>query len=298
MRDEIDQFLTTEGIRWSPNTGRQYRIYLMDLADWCQREGLELQALTTPDLIAWLNGHRGWGDASRYTSSIAIRSFLRFTMGRAHSPAEQFRMRRPRATPQRTLSQDEIGSLVSSLDTCSDRGFRNLAIILTMLDCGLRASELCAVSTEHVDLEQRSLVVRVKGGSWGRRVFSQYTASVLATWWCVRNQLARADCDRLFISLGGRRGGHTAAGGPLTRDGLRAIFRAMASNARIRCFSPHALRRSFATLSIQAGAPSRLVQLQGGWSDLSMVERYTQALSAEDFAPYSPVARIMHAGDT
>lgn len=297
MREEIERFLTTQSIRWSPNTSRQYRIYLLDLEKWCQEKGLALEILRTSDLITWLDSHRGWGGSSRYTSSLAVRTFFRFAMGQAHSPAEQFKVRRPRAAPQRTLSEQEVTSLLASLDTCTDRGYRNLAIIVTMLDCGLRASELCTLMTDHVDLEQRSLIVRVKGGSWGCRVFSDYTASVLSTWWCVRNQLARPDCDRLFISLGGRRDGHTAAGGPLTRDGLRAIFRVLASNAQIRTFSPHALRRSFATLSIRAGAPSRLVQLQGGWSDLSMVERYSQALTAEDFAPYSPVAHIIRAGD-
>lgn len=293
MRAEIERFLAVEGLRWSPNTTRQYGVYLRDLSGWCLDRGLELSAVRTQDLVAWLDSHAGWGASSRYTSSMALRAFFRFAVGRSHSPAEELRLRRPPPSPQRTLSQSEVSTLLGSLDTQTDRGLRNLAIIVTMLDCALRASELCAVRIDHVDLEERSLAVQVKGGSWARRVFSEYTASVVATWWCVRNRVARAECDRLFVSLGGRRGHEGAAGGPLTRDGLRAIFRVLGSSAGIRPFSPHALRRSFATLSIRLGAPTRLVQLQGGWSDLSMVERYTQVLSADDFARYSPVAQIM-----
>jgi integrase len=61
-------------------------------------------------------------------------------------------------------------------------------------------------------------------------------------------------------------------------------------------FSPHDLRRSFATLSSRLGAPSRIVQVAGRWSDLKMVEGYTQSLEASDFMPYDPVSRILGLG--
>jgi len=47
---------------------------------------------------------------------------------------------------------------------------------------------------------------------------------------------------------------------------------------------------SFACLATEAGAPSRLLQVAGRWSDIRMVERYTGALAGPGlFARYSPV---------
>ena len=51
--------------------------------------------------------------------------------------------------------------------------------------------------------------------------------------------------------------------------------------------SPHVLRRTFATLAIRNGAPTRVVQVAGGWANLSEVQRYSQAIEAQDFDGYS-----------
>ena len=57
-------------------------------------------------------------------------------------------------------------------------------------------------------------------------------------------------------------------------------------------FSP-CLRRTFATLATENGAPTRVVQVAGGWKSLRMVERYTQALKQDAIKPFSPVDRLM-----
>ena len=54
------------------------------------------------------------------------------------------------------------------------------------------------------------------------------------------------------------------------------------------------LRRTFATIAIKAGAPTRVVQAAGRWGDVSMVERYTADITADDFDRYSPVEALMN----
>jgi integrase len=79
----------------------------------------------------------------------------------------------------------------------------------------------------------------------------------------------------------------------MTRDGIRANFYRIGVQAGIGPLQPHSLRRTFATLSLKAGAPSRLVQVAGGWASLSMVEKYSRALKPADFDGFFPVDRLM-----
>ena len=79
----------------------------------------------------------------------------------------------------------------------------------------------------------------------------------------------------------------------MTRFGLNVTFRNLGKSSGIGPLSPHDFRRTFATLSLQGGAPTRLVQLAGRWNSVKEVERYSQALSAQDFEPYSPMNKVM-----
>ena len=79
----------------------------------------------------------------------------------------------------------------------------------------------------------------------------------------------------------------------MTPSGLRVAFRYMGKRAGLAAFSPHDMRRAFATMAHRLGAPSRLVQVAGRWEDLRMVARYTPSLTAEDFDPYSPVRGLL-----
>jgi integrase len=79
----------------------------------------------------------------------------------------------------------------------------------------------------------------------------------------------------------------------LTTGGLRPVMRGWAKSAGIGRLSPHDLRRTFATVAIRLGAPSRIVQVAGRWSRLEMVERYTRTIEAADMDPWFPVNRAM-----
>jgi integrase len=70
----------------------------------------------------------------------------------------------------------------------------------------------------------------------------------------------------------------------------------MGFRAGLGLISPHDLRRSMATLATENGAPSRTVQKAGRWSNIEMVERYTQTLDAKTFKKFFPIARILDTG--
>jgi integrase/recombinase XerC len=235
------------------------------------------------DLTAYLAQRKsdGLGQAALYRATNALRSFYKFHCG-DQSPAKKLPLKKPPLHQQRSLTMEQVSDLLASIDTSLPIGRRNLALVSFMIDTGFRASEVCRINDCQVDLKNRLAWVTIKGGQDGFGAFCEETATYCATWRAER--LNRARCEAFFVGFELHRPGQR-----LTREGLTDIIRAIGRNADIK-LSPHDLRRTFATLAILMGAPSRLVQVAGRWSNLALVERYTQAITAKAIDPYSPVA--------
>jgi len=278
----IDEFFEMQGRRWSETTRQTYRWYLENLAEW-----LAGREATDRLLVRWLDARIGWGTSTQYTAVIACRAFFRWRCGREDSPAENLILPRRVRKPQRTLDEVRLMRILGALDTSTAKGTRDTAIVLLLLDTGLRAAEICRLRLEHVDMAERRFSVRVKGGRWADGVFAPYTASSLVQWLIARKDVAEEGAAELFVGIGG-----PTPGERMTPDGLRCIFRQLGKRVGFH-FSTHDFRRTFATLSLKGGAPSRLVQVAGRWSSLDQVERYSAAITAKDFEAYSPVHRVL-----
>ena len=243
---------------------------------------------TREDLIAFLAWRRQTcGDAAINRAVCGLKAFFKFARP-GRSPAEGIPVPRPKKRAKRTLTHQQAFTVMAGCDTSRPRGVRDLALIALMLDTGLRAAEVCRLELRAVDLEHCTFTVTVKGGQEKNGVFSQETAAFLAAWIPVRETVALSETKTLFTSVGGLK-----PGCPLTTDGLRRIFHCIGRAAGLDYFSPHDLRRTFATLATLMGAPVRLIQLAGRWDDINQVVHYTRALQAKDFAPYSPVSGLM-----
>lgn len=293
MQDEIKKFLATSTIRGgtskplAESTRRLYEYHLGALFDWLDEQQIKPRSLTVDQLLRYLDGKK-WSSSSRNLTVCAARAFWRWKYGGRHQICEA-RVRRDDPGPQRTMTKEEIGQLISTFDTSTPKGTRDLALVMLLVDTGLRASEICHLTMDQVDMGERVLQAHVKGDRWEPVAFFEYATSCLEDWLLVRKQVAHKGVKEVFVSVGGNTPGRA-----LTRDGLRAIFRDLGEAAGLEHpISPHALRRSFATLAIRAGAPSRVVQLGGRWKNLELVERYTRALEIKQMHRYSPANYVM-----
>jgi integrase len=275
----IVDFINSGG--WAESTQRQYERILTKLL-----EERDPERMTANNLRDWLAG-QGWGDSLRWVAYCVIKSYLRWQYGGDH-PALILRIKRKVSGPQRSLKMSEVQNLLNSFDAFTVKGRRDLAICTLFLDTGLRAAELCSLQISHVDLEDRSLVVKIKGGAWSRAVFSTYTGACVSQWLSERDRAALKLEKALFVGVGGAKPGTR-----ITTHGLRAIMRGWAREASLKALSPHDLRRTFATLAIRAGAPSRIVQVAGRWKHIEMVERYTSSIVAQDLDKWYPVTRAI-----
>jgi len=276
---KIDEFLNDSN--YSEHTVRSYRWLLEQLAESI---GDQDPATVTREQFRSFLETRDWGGNTCYTCTCAVRSYYRWSYGKTHA-LSTVRTRRPRPSPQRTLNEDEAMRLMESLDTSTICGIRNLAMISLMLDCGLRCMEVCRLEVAHLYIEARSLETITKGGSWGRGVYSEYTASCLAAWMATRSELTIHQPRYVFVS--------PRTGRRLSESWMRKLFARLAKRSGLKALSPHDLRRTFATLALRAGAPTRVVQVAGRWSTLDMVERYSMALRPEDIEPFSPINKLM-----
>lgn len=292
MREEVERFLDQQGRKWTLATVDRYRWYLRNLDLWLHETYSKADPVTVTegDLRHWLDAHMNWAPTTQFVAVVAARNFFRWELGRERSPAERLPLPRRRRVPHRTLDETKLDRLLQSLDTSSSKGVRDTAIIVLLLDTGIRSAELCRLQLRFVELEAGTLSVRKKGGDWKSAVFCPYTAATLASWLRVREGVARPDVAEFFVGIGGK-----TSGRKLTTAGLRSIFRQLGQKVGFH-FSPHDFRRTGAHMAIRAGCPSRPLEAQLGLESERQIKTYTMGIDAEDFRPYSPVERLMSRG--
>ncbi len=174
----------------------------------------------------------------------------------------------PRHLPK-VLPNKELGELLDGRRAALEqddehRRRRDDAIAELLYGSGLRASEVCGLTLESLQLEDRS--VRVVGkGSKERIVPLSMPCAVkledyLAKSWKVFAGSSATGSASLFFNL---------AGNPLTTRDLRRIVERRAHT------HPHALRHTYATHLLDGGADLRSVQELLGHSSLSTTQIYT-----------------------
>lgn len=148
---------------------------------------------------------------------------------------------------------------------------RNRAIILTLLDTGMRASELCGIKIHQVDLDQRKFKVFGKGSKERLLPFSARTGQAIWKYLAVD----RKD-DHLGQALFA-----TQRGTPLTRTHLRHILERIAARADLPNYTPHDFRHTFAVNYLRNYPNIYTLQEMLGHTTLEMVKRYL-AISQSD----------------
>lgn len=144
---------------------------------------------------------------------------------------------------------------------------RDTAMILTLLDTGLRIGELCRVRFQDVNLDAGTIVVV----PWGRGLKSRSRTVMLgqsakrALWrWTAKRGDHQPD-DWLFVNVDGQ---------AVTRYSAEAMLLRLGKRAKVASVHPHRFRHTFAIQFLRNGGDVFSLQRLLGHSDLSMVKRY------------------------
>ena len=153
MNKLIEEFLDETAIGY--RTIECYRVYLGYFNDFLEEKQIEPKDITGTQVKRWLERQR-WSDNTIRIAHVAIRSFIRHTYGEEH-PFMRMKVRHVESPPQRTLTEDQVIQLLNSLDTDSPTGIRNKAMVMLMLDTGLRANEMCTLVLSKLNLDGKQL---------------------------------------------------------------------------------------------------------------------------------------------
>lgn len=207
---------------------------------------------------------------------IALRGFLKYLAKRGIKTLDPSLVELPHVVRKQVtfLHYDEIESLLDQIDTSTETGLRDRAIIELLFSGGLRVSELVKLNRDSVNLERREFVVRGKGRK-DRPIFISPSAAER-----VQDYLdARSDSLAPLFLNNSRNTQEVDTSGDYRRLTARSVERIVQKYARMagitKHVSPHTLRHSFATDLLMNGADIRSVQTMLGHADISTTQIYT-----------------------
>ena len=255
--------------------GRLYLAFLQRHRGGPQRLA-DLGTVTAAEVRAHLAERRS-GDHPLAARSIsqtlsAIRAFHAFLDRRCATPAPQLALvRGPRikASLPRPVSEDQARGLLQETDADPDaepwEAARDRAVLTLLYGCGLRISEALSLTRADAPLAE-TLRITGKGGKTRLApVLPAVRAAVDA--WLALQPFALEPGDALF---------RARRGGPLTPRHVQAMVQRLRGRLGLPpSTTPHALRHSFATHLLGAGADLRSIQELLGHASLSTTQKYT-----------------------
>ena len=247
-----------------------------------------LASVTPPEVRAWLAHLRG-GDHPLSPRSMsqalsAIRTFHRFLDRRLETPNPSIALvRGPKVRPgaPRPVTEDQARGLIAEPSLDPDREdwevARDEAVLTLLYGCGLRISEALSLRRADAPLPE-TLRITGKGGKTRLvPVLPAVRAGVDA--YLAEVPFALAPDEPLF---------RAKRGGPLSPRHVQATVQILRGRLGLPdSATPHALRHSFATHLLGAGADLRSIQELLGHASLSTTQRYTQVDAAGLLAAYS-----------
>ena len=215
--------------------------------------------------------------SSIHRKIAALRTFFKFLCREGILELNPARMvaspRVERKLPNHLSIQDMV-RFIETPDVSTVLGKRDRAILELLYASGLRVSELVSLNLNDIDFENQTLRVKGKGRKERIVPFGEHARTALEAYLGVRAELlVEADEEKLdplsvFVNYQGTR--------LTTRSVARMIDKYAGICAGIHRLNPHALRHSFATHLLDAGADLRTIQELLGHARLSSTQVYTQ----------------------
>ena len=215
-------------------------------------------------------------NSNRASSSIqqivaGLRSWVKFRMLEGELPPDTWIPVLPAKSKKlpKILTDGEIQRILDACDGDSYYDIRDKTALMVLANCGLRASELCGLKLNSVNLDDKSLIVMGKGSKERSVPFADDLKKAFENYLPKRAKFLNGDrsVKSLFLSS------HKE---PMSRIDLWRVVQKrgkMASVAEDRLF-PHVLRHSIATRLVRRKMDLRTLQEFLGHSSIATTEKY------------------------
>jgi len=288
----------TEGS--SPHTVEYYRGILKRFLWYAEKEGWpddtrlldewhirEFLGYVGTEINRWSREGNGAESSSRKASSktvhhyySALRAFFNWIVKEGFlsgSPLTRVKVAKAKDKVIQPYSPDQIRRMLQVCDNDFQRnakflGSRNKAIILMLLDSGLRLSELASIKLQDIDAERGWIKVVGKGAK--ERVVRIGKAAQKALWCYL---MCRGEDNQQNLWLSEERS-------PLRSSGIQSAIDRLKRRAGIidEAGCVHRFRHTFALSFLRADRNPFNLQYLLGHNSLEMVRRYVATLGMED----------------
>ena len=162
------------------------------------------------------------------------------------------------------LTKQELQELLARAKQQSQRDY---CMILLAYRHGLRASEVCGIRIDHIDMQAGNIhCIRGKGSVSNWQSLARDEMKAIKLW--LRHR-PKTDDPHLFISRNG---------GPMSRSQFYRVFKSLCEKVKIPEGKrhPHTLKHSLGSHMANAGMPVQVIQHRLGHRNISSTMIYVQ----------------------
>ena len=170
-----------------------------------------------------------------------------------------------------TFSEKELTKLLSQTNRGTNEGFRDYCILLTLIDTGIRLSELADLKADDVDYEQNLFRVMGKGQKERFVPFGRRVAKALMKYQ-MKCRPEPVGTDNFWLRRDGQ---------PLTPKRIEKLISAYGKKAGLkRCYA-HKLRHTSSVMYLRNGGDVFSLQKKLGHRSLAMTRHYSNLADSD-----------------
>lgn len=264
---------------FSAHTAFAYMEDLSQLAEWLSEQGKSFEELsmTTDDVrgwIMWMVGEMEMKASSVHRKVSALNSFYRWLILKGLVDERTVNPTVGVPLPKKSKNLP-VYFLEKEMDKClemleNSRNFddvRNLMVIETIYQTGLRRSEVAGLKDVDVDIAGGKLTVLGKGNKQRIVPFGKDLAEKMTNYRTMRDEMFAERCGSFFVDDHGM---------ALSTSHIYSIVhRVMGMVSTQSKISPHVIRHSFATAMLNHGADLNVIKELLGHESLATTQIYT-----------------------
>lgn len=290
LATQFNSFLLNAQIELAPSTVKDYRYKLRPFIDYCHGAGVSKVTDITTDHV---RGFILYMQQTNKPKSIndyykVARRFLSWLVEEERLDKNpMLRVKCPRV-PEiiiKIFNADHIHKILMLCEDGTRTGIRNKAMVLVLLDSGIRLSELANIQVNDIDIQRGIITIMGKGAK--QRVVGVSKTTLKAV---IRYYESRpGKSPQLWL---------TEEGKPITPAGVSQIFKVLKRRAGFTDvrLSAHTFRHTSGTMALLNGASEREVQLLLGHRTSEMTKHYTATITSQAVVgrhkDFSPVSRM------
>ncbi len=266
-----DQILTLWAAQKSPATQKTYFYVVKQFRSFTDKP---LNQITFDDLLHWMDSLGGQSQNTKRNKIAVVKSLFGFAHKVGYIPVNPAQLlKQPKENDcrvERILSKTQVKAIANSADT-----FRNEMIAKTLYSLGLRVSELIEMQWD--DFTQTDNGIKLKVTGKGSKIrFLIVPANLYTDLLQLRKN---SDSEYVFSSRKGNNGGK------LSRVQVYRIIKQLGDDQYIKA-TPHYLRHSHATHSLDNGCDLNLLSSSLGHGNIAITSRYLHASETDGSANY------------